>query len=203
MVHAGGVGPGDLGRFSSGTPARISARILRDREAVIAIIMTLSGPVGPRIGRGAGVAGRRDRRRDRVRRRCDGGFGHYQHGPLCRHRPGATRCISRDPCNFRVWRSLRRTGADLGRGQVASARVRTTDLGRTRWRAAAGAGAAVLAYAVRAGRAWTRFGSYNPSFPNSRRQRSKSGERDGRTRPRHTATYKSLRRPARFLEGIS
>src|SRR5438105_1020776 len=64
MVHAGGVGPGDLGRFSSGTPARISARILRDREAVIAIIMTLSGPVGPRIGRGAGVAGRRDRRRD-------------------------------------------------------------------------------------------------------------------------------------------
>src|SRR5712672_2496438 len=38
-------------------------------------------------------------------------------------------------------------------------------------------------------------------LPGFATQRSKSGERDGRTRPRHTATYKTLRRPARFLEG--
>src|SRR4029077_10400101 len=32
-------------------------------------------------------------------------------------------------------------------------------------------------------------------------QKSATGERDGRTRPRHTAIHKTLRRPAGFVEG--
>src|SRR6266404_7489469 len=51
-----------------------------------------------------------------------------------------------------------------------------------------------------ASRGW-RLGA---ELPDSRQLRSKSGsatgERDGRTRPRHTATCKTLTRPARFLE---
>src|ERR1700739_1963575 len=56
----------------------------------------------------------------------------------------------------------------------------------------------LLSYRTGSGGTIWRLGA---GLPDARRQRSKSGERDGRRRPRHTTTYKTRRRPAGFVEG--